>query len=84
MIIYKELVIINKVKKILRGIEKIEKKYFSKLSDSFTFTISMHAKEMSAERASTYINNRSSLTSLIIASLNIKHSGIESSRNEFT
>lgn len=73
----------NKAKKILRGIEEIEEKYFSKLSDSSTFTISMHAKEMSAERASTYTNNRSSLTSSTIASSDIGHSGIGPSRNGF-
>jgi hypothetical protein len=63
----------NTYKRILKSIDEIEGKYFATLSDPSTFTISPHAREISARQASNHTNHRSPLTSQTIAPSNTRY-----------
>jgi hypothetical protein len=68
--------------RILNGIDKIKGTYFLELSDSSTFTISTHAREISAGQASSQFNIRSPPAPLTIRPSNSRpHSEDPSSRN---
>jgi hypothetical protein len=74
----------NAYKRILRGIDEIEGKYFAKLSDSPTLTNSPHTREMSAGQASNHTNHRSPPTPQTISPSNTRHHPKDrSSRNSF-
>lgn len=71
--------------RILHGINEIKGKYFSELSDSSTFTISTHAREMSAGQASSQYNIGSPPAPLTIRLSNSRpHLEDPSSRNGWT
>jgi hypothetical protein len=68
--------------RILQGIDQIKGKYFTELLDSSTFTLSTHAREMSAGQASSQFNIGSPPAPLTIRPLNSRpHSEIPSSRS---
>jgi hypothetical protein len=71
--------------RILQGIDQIKGKYFTELLDSSTFTISTHAREMSAGQASSQYNIGSPPAPLTIRPSNSRpHSEDPSSRNSWT
>jgi hypothetical protein len=71
--------------RISQGIDQIAGKYFTELLDSSTFTISMHAREMSAGPASSQYNIGSPPAPLTIRPSNSRpHSEDPSSRNGWT
>jgi hypothetical protein len=63
----------NTYERILRGIDEITGKYFVKLSDQSTFTISPHAREISAGQASNHTNHGSPPNPQTSAPSNTRH-----------
>ena len=63
----------NTYQRILRSIDEMKGKYFAELSDSSTFTINTHSREISARQTSNYTNHESSPTPLAIAPSDTRH-----------
>jgi hypothetical protein len=70
--------------RILQGINQVQAKYFTELKSPSTFTISTHAREMSAKQTTTSIDERSTTLSSATVSIHTGRQSADLSKNGFT
>ena len=75
--------IIDSYERILQGINQVQAKYFTGLTSPSTFTISIHAKEMSARQATNSIDERSTIPPSATASVHTGRQSTDLSKTGF-